>query len=140
MLRQKDQENAAKETGKLKECIQELQSQIQSLERRTSDQEAVGKQKEEAMTCYIESLAINIETTTEFLALGVCLFLPLFIFDLTSVIHEIQNEARLDRIKRKNLLDCTQASLVSSLGLVTNNYFSSISFHKALGPLLSSKE
>lgn len=51
-----------------------------------------------------------------------------------KILTIIQDEAGLDRIKRRNLLDRAQSSLASDLGLVNEEYFHSLSFREALGP------
>ena len=50
-----------------------------------------------------------------------------------------QDEAALDRIKRRNLLDRAQASLAVSLGLGGDRRFASLNFRDALGVSLSTQ-
>ena len=77
MQREKDQSEA----HKLK---LDLEGKIECLERRASERNLEQKQADEATKRYIESLAEDIEATTNFLAIGVCL---LYIRSLNLVSH-----------------------------------------------------
>jgi hypothetical protein len=65
---------------------------------------------------------------------------PFSFFLPFSDVFWIQDEAGLDRIKRRNLLDRAQASLAVSLGLSNESYFASIQFRETLNPASSLEE
>ena len=138
--RKSDQANAREQSRKLLVNINELEYKIKRLEQQAADRDLERKQKDEATQRYIESLAGDIEATTDFLAVGVSLSTLLFRLPFSNVLV-IQDKVGLDRIKRRNLLDRAQALLASHLGLANNNsYSASLSFREALGPLSSSDE
>jgi len=130
--RKKDQADAKEQTRKLKMDIMVLENKIGHLEKHASEYEFEQKQKDKATQQYIESLADDIEATTDFLAVGVRLLSSLS--STSSNIPIMQDEAGLDRIKRRNLLDRAQALLAVSLGLGVDHRFASINFREALGP------
>lgn len=75
--RKKDQSDANDRTHKLKldllKLKLDLEGKIEHLELRANERELEQKQADEATKRYIESLAEDIEATTDFLAVGVCL-------------------------------------------------------------------
>ncbi|KAF8907883.1 hypothetical protein CPB84DRAFT_1843732 [Gymnopilus junonius] len=122
--RKKDLSDAKKNADawerKLQLKIKDLEDKVERLEQDATDQKLEAKQKHEATQRYIESLADDIDAATDFLAIG--------------------DEASLDRIKRRNLLDRVQATLASSLGLSDDRYLASHQFREALGPSSSLEE
>jgi hypothetical protein len=83
--RKKDQADAREQSrkgGSTVEVtnIEELEYKIKRLEQQATDQDLERKQKDEATQRYIESLAGDIEATTDFLAVGVSLSTLLFPF------------------------------------------------------------
>jgi len=114
--RKRDQADAKEQNRKLEVEINELKYEIRRLEQHASEGQLERKQKDEGTRRYIESLALDMEVTKEFLAVG--------------------DEAGLDRIKRRNLLDRAQALLATYLGLVPDgdHLFASMHFREALGP------
>jgi len=75
--RKRDLADAREQSRKLLANIDELEYKIKRLEQRATDRELERKQKDEATQRYIESLAGDIEATTDFLAVGVSLYSPL---------------------------------------------------------------
>ena len=69
--RKKDQGDAKEQTHKLTTNIQELEYKIKRLEQQAAKQDLERKQNDAATQRYIESLAGDIEATTDFLAVGV---------------------------------------------------------------------
>ena len=65
---------------------------------------------------------------------------PFSFFLPSSDVFWIQDEAGLDRIKRRNLLDRAQASLAVSLGLSDESYSASIQFRETLNSSSSLQE
>jgi len=123
--RMKDLDKAERQVAAVKKDLDkaeaqrdDLKDQIELLNREaaaTKNEIDVLKENAAATERYIEILAEDVEATTDFLALG--------------------DEASLDRIKRRNLLDRAQASLAMSLGLSTSsNTSASRDFREALGP------
>jgi len=74
--RKKDQADAREQSGKLLTNIEELEYKIKRLEQQAVERDLERKQKDEVMQRYIESLAGDIEATTDFLAVGVNISLP----------------------------------------------------------------
>ena len=68
--REKDTLDVNDRTHKLK---LDLEGKIECLERRASERDLEQKQVDEATKRYINSLAEDVEATTDFLAVGVCL-------------------------------------------------------------------
>ena len=64
----------------------DLEGKIERLELRANERELEQKQADEATKRYIESLAEDIEATTDFLAVGVCLS-PFVHLHLASHVH-----------------------------------------------------
>ena len=125
----KDLDKAEAQRNNLKDQIEILNREAAA----TKNEIDVLKENAAATERYIETLAEDVEATTDFLALGVRLFSSLS--PSPSYIPIIKDEASLDRIKRRNLLDRAQASLAMSLGLSTPaSTFSSRDFREALGP------
>ncbi|KAJ3492054.1 hypothetical protein NLJ89_g11282 [Agrocybe chaxingu] len=112
--RKRDQADTKNQIRKLEMAIQELEHETKQLKQNANDRELEVKQKDEATLRYIESLADDIEATTDFLSVG--------------------DEAGLDRIKRRNLLDRAQSSLAVCLGLTNDQPFASLHFRDTLGP------
>ena len=69
--RKKDQGDAKEQTHKLTTNIQELEYKIKRLEQQAAERDLERKQNDAATQRYIESLAGDIEATTDFLAVGV---------------------------------------------------------------------
>jgi hypothetical protein len=92
LLRKKDAEKAEsmrkKDTERMetlrKKDRAELEDKIKHLEQHSSEREDQWKQKYESTQRYIESLASDIDATTDFLAVGVCLFILFFSLPLMS--------------------------------------------------------
>jgi myosin heavy subunit len=108
----KDLDNAEAQRNDLKDQVELLNREAAT----TRNEIDVLRDNTAATERYIEILAEDMEATTDFLALG--------------------EEASLDRIKRRNLLDRAQASLAVSLGLsapANLKTFASRDFREALG-------
>jgi len=69
--RKNDQADAKEQIRKIELGIKDLEYNIKRLEQCASERALERKQKDEATQRYIESLADDIEATTDFLALGV---------------------------------------------------------------------
>ena len=96
--RRKDQADAREQSRKLITNIEELEYKIKCLEQQAVERDLERKQKDEATQRYIESLAGDIEATTDFLAVGVTISLlstPTFPLLLTF----LYSRTRPDSIK-----------------------------------------
>ncbi|KAF9481295.1 hypothetical protein BDN70DRAFT_991980 [Pholiota conissans] len=94
--------------------LKEQEDKIATLERQGRERKLEQKRIDEATRRYIEDLADGLNATTDFLATG--------------------DEATLDRIKRRNLLDRAQKWVAGILQLSDDIYLASVRFREELGP------